>query len=161
MTNTTDPVAALRATLEARGLALPPAPVPKGNYSPWIRSGRYLILAGHTPLTGGEAVFTGTVGADLTPEQGQQAAQLCALNMLATVADACGPDLDRVRMLRLAGYVRCVDDFDRHPFVLEGASDMFRLAFGDRGTHARVAIGVNSLPKQVPVELEAQFEIGD
>ena len=141
------------------GLALPVPPPPSANYVPFRLSGRFLFVAGQTCIIDEVPVVTGTLGRDLTIEQGQRAAEVCALNTLAQVGLACGGDFDRVTMLKLTGFIRSTDDFDRQPKVLNGASDLFVLALGEPGRHARAALGTNALPRHSPVEIETVWDL--
>ena len=111
-------------------------------------------------MRGGKAEFVGKLGAGISIPDGQQAARLCALNVLAHLKVAAGGDLDRVkRVLRLGGFVNCTPEFTDMPQVVNGASDLMVQVFGDAGKHARAAVGVASLPLGVAVEVEAMFEI--
>jgi enamine deaminase RidA (YjgF/YER057c/UK114 family) len=108
----------------------------------------------------GKAEYVGKLGAGISVADGQRAAKLCALNIIAHLKSACGGDLDRVkRVLRLGGFVNCMPDFTDMPQVVNGASDLMVQVFGDAGKHARAAVGVASLPLGVAVEVEAMFEI--
>ncbi|HYM31536.1 MAG TPA: RidA family protein [Candidatus Cybelea sp.] len=150
----------IEARLKEKGIELPQAPAPAANYVPFTRSGNLVFIAGQIPFWNGEVKWIGRLGADLSVEQGQQAARLCALNVIAQVKAACGGDLDRVvRCLRLGGFVNSADDFTQQPLVVNGASDLVVDVFGDAGRHARAAVGVNTLPRGVAVEVEAVFEI--
>ena len=142
------------------GVTLPAAPAPAANYVPAVRSGNLLFIAGQVPLQDGKAQFIGRLGAGLDIEQGQQAARLCAINVLAQVAKALDGDLDRVvRCVRVGGFVNAVPEFTDHPVVINGASDFFVSVFGEAGKHARTAVGAGSLPRGVAVEVEAVFEV--
>lgn len=145
--------------LAERGLQLPVPPTPAGSYVTYTRTGNLIFVAGQTCLVNNETVYAGVVGEDITLEQAQHAAQICALNSLAIAGDAVGGDLSSLRALRLTGYVRATADFDRQTSVIDGASDLLTLALGDRGRHARAAIGVHSLPRRAPVEIETLFEV--
>ena len=124
-----------------------------------VRSGNLLFLSGHGPLREGRALYQGTVGRDLTIEQGREAARLTGLNVLASVRDALG-SLDRVRrVVKVLGMVRCPDDFVDHPEVINGFSDLMVEVFGDAGRHARSAVGIGSLPLGIAVEIEMILEI--
>lgn len=127
-----------------------------GNYVQVVRSGNQLFLAGHLPQpAGGGALVTGKVGKDLTVEQGYEAAKLVALNLIATLKRELG-DLDKVeRIVKLVGFVNCTDGFAQQPQVVNGASDTLAEVFGDKGKHARSAVGTNALPLNVAVEIEA------
>jgi enamine deaminase RidA (YjgF/YER057c/UK114 family) len=148
------------ARLKELNLALPDAPAPVANYVPAVRAGNVLYISGQIPLEGGKPQFIGKLGRELSVEQGQQAARLCALNVLAQARTALGGDLDRVvRCVRLGGFVNCMPEFTDQPQVVNGASDLFVAVLGDAGRHARAAVGVASLPRGVAVEVEAVFEV--
>jgi enamine deaminase RidA (YjgF/YER057c/UK114 family) len=148
------------ARLRALGLALPTPPRPIANYVTAARSGNLLFLSGHGPFREGRVVHQGTVGRDLTVEQGREAARLTGLNLLASARDALG-SLDRVRrVVKVLGMVRCPDDFVDHPQVINGFSDLMVEVFGDAGRHARSAVGIGSLPLGIAVEIEMILEVG-
>lgn len=138
------------------GIELPPPfRAPSGmNFLAWTQHDNLIYLSGHGPTRGTEILMRGRVGADLTLEQGYQAARLTGLSLLATLKDAIG-DLDRVtRIVKVLGMVACVEDFGQPPQVINGASDLFVQIFGERGKHARSAVGMQSLPLGTPVEIE-------
>lgn len=146
--------------LKDLGIELPQPAAPAANYIPYTVSGRQIFVAGQVPVQDGKLVFQGKVGADYDVEQGKAAARLCAINILAQVKAAAG-DLERVRCLKLGGFVNCPADFHRQPEVMNGASDLLVAVLGERGRHARTAVGTNVLPFDVPVEVDAVFEIVD
>jgi enamine deaminase RidA (YjgF/YER057c/UK114 family) len=149
-----------QARFDALGLVLPTAPKPIGAYKPFLAVGPHAYLSGHLPtLPGGEFV-KGRVGADLDADAGRAAARQAALTMLATLIANVGT-LDRVsRVIKLLGMVAATPDFDRHPHVLNGASELFATIWGpDAGVGVRSAVGVASLPAGVAVEIEAMFEL--
>ncbi|EMN5127591.1 RidA family protein [Burkholderia contaminans] len=153
-----------KTTIDARlaelGLELPPASVPRGSYLPVVRSGNYLQIAGQGPRLNGELLYAGRVGADLSVDDGQRAAQLCALNILSHIGCMLDGDFSRVvRIVRVAGVVRCDADFTEHATVLNGASDLFFAVLGEAGRHARIATGANALPSGMAVEVEATVEV--
>lgn len=153
-----------KTTIDARlaelGLELPPASVPRGSYLPAVRSGNYLQIAGQGPRLNGELLYAGRVGADLSVDDGQRAAQLCALNVLSHIGRMLDGDFSRVvRIVRVAGVVRCDADFTEHSTVLNGASDLFFAVLGEAGRHARIATGTNALPSGMAVEVEATVEV--
>lgn len=127
-----------------------------------VRSGNLLFTAGHLPQpAGGGPLVTGKVGKDLTVEQGYEAAKLVALNLIATLKQQLG-DLDKVeRVVKLVGFVNCTDGFTQQPQVVNGASDLLAEVFGEKGKHARSAVGTNALPLNVAVEIEAIVQIRD
>ena len=143
-------------------LPLPAAPV--ANYVPFTTfatgSGNLVFISGQLCQWNGELRYVGKLGAGVAIADGQAAARLCALNILAQLRVACGGDLDRVRRcLRLGGFVNCAPEFTDMPQIVNGASDLMVELFGDIGRHARAAVGVSSLPGGVAVEVEAIFEI--
>jgi len=142
------------------GLSFPEPTIPVANYVPYVISGRNVYISGQIPFQLGEIKFVGKLGRDFSVEQGQEAARICGLNILALIRHACGGNLERVvRCVRLGGFVNGTDDFIDQPQVVNGASDLMVAVFGDRGRHARAAVGTNSLPRGVAVEVEAVFEI--
>ncbi len=148
------------ARLAELGIMLPASPAPAANYVPWARTGNLLFIAGQVPVKDGKDVYSGKLGAGVSVEQGQQAARLCAINILAQVKSALDGDLDRVvRCVRLTGFVNCAPDFGDQPKVVNGASDLMVEVFGDAGRHARAAVGNASLPRGVAVEVDAIFEV--
>lgn len=141
------------------GLSLPTPAAPAANYVPYVISGNLLVIAGQLPLGPEGIVVHGKVGETVTTEQATEAARLCALNLIAQMKAAVG-DLERVvRVVRLGGFVNCVDTYADQPKVVNGASDLMVEVFGDKGKHARTAVGTNSLPFNVPVEVDAMVEI--
>jgi enamine deaminase RidA (YjgF/YER057c/UK114 family) len=146
--------------LAARGLELPDAPAPAANYVPYAISGKLLFVAGQLPFVAGQVAVAGRLGEDVSLEQGQEAARVCALNLLAQAKAACGGNLNRLaRCLKLGGFVSCAPAFTEHPAVLNGASDLMVEALGEAGQHARFAVGCASLPRGAAVEVEAIFEL--
>jgi enamine deaminase RidA (YjgF/YER057c/UK114 family) len=151
---------AIERRLAARGLELPAAPAPAANYVPFTISGKLLLVAGQLPLVKGEVAVSGRLGDGVSLAQGQEAARICALNLLAQARAACGGDLARLaRCLKLGGFVSCTPDFTDHPAVINGASDLMVEAMGEAGRHARFAVGCASLPRAAAVEVEAIFEL--
>ena len=148
------------ARLSQLGIELPQAAAPVANYVPAVRSGDLLFIAGQICQWNGERRYIGKLGRDISLQQGQEAARLCALNILAQVKAALGGDLDRIlRCVRLGAFVHCADDFTQQPQVANGASDVMVEVLGDAGRHARAAVGVNALPGGVAVEVDAVFEV--
>ncbi|CAM9999587.1 unnamed protein product [Ectocarpus sp. 4 AP-2014] len=150
----------VEAHLESKGIKLPKAIVPpQGSYVVAYQTGKTLYISGHIPMTPEGVLLTGTVGDNITEEEGVAAAHLVALNMLATLKYQLG-DLDRVaRIVKLNGYVQCIDGYTGQPAILNGASDLLAEAFGEKGIHARSAVGMSSMPLDIPVELEAIVEV--
>ena len=142
------------------GIVLPSPGAPGGNYVPFVVAGDLVFMAGQVARSEGRIAYAGKVGRDLGVEQGQAAARLCALNLLAQLRVACNGDLDRVtRCVRLGGFVNCAPDFKDQPKVVNGASDLMIEVFGERGKHARTAVGVAALPSDSAVEVEAVFQL--
>jgi len=140
------------------GITLPPPGAPGGNYVPFVVVGELAFMAGQVAREAGKMKYTGKVGRDVSVEEGAAAARLCAVNLLAQLKAACGGDLDRVeRCVRLGGFVNSPPDFFEHPKVVNGASDLMVEVFGERGQHARTAVGVSALPMDSAVEVEAVF----
>lgn len=140
--------------LKELGLTLPPAPAPVGSYVPFVRTGDLVFTSGQLPMRDGKLVATGKIGADLTIEQGAEAARVAVLNALAQVAAAAGGLANVVRIVRLAVFVNSADEFTDQPKVANGASELLVQVLGDAGRHARSALGVNELPLDAAVELE-------
>ena len=137
------------------GLSLPPPPKPIGNYVPFRLAGNLLFLSGVGPRHADETMITGNVGADLTVEQGYEAAKLCGINLLVNMIAAVGT-LERVdTVLKVLGMVNAVPEFGRHPEVINGCTDLFVQVLGDGGRPARSAVGMGSLPLNIAVEVEA------
>jgi enamine deaminase RidA (YjgF/YER057c/UK114 family) len=144
--------------LQTLGITLPAAAAPAANYVPFVMTGNLLVISGQLPMEAGKLAVTGRLGGGVSLEQGQQAARLCAINIIAQ-AKAALSDLDRVtRIIRLGGFVACTDDFTDQPQVINGASNLMVEVFGDAGRHARAAVGVNVLPLGAAVEVDAIIE---
>ncbi|MFD3483667.1 RidA family protein [Streptomyces sp. NPDC058665] len=147
------------AALAELGLTVPQVVPPLAAYQPAVRTGAYVYTAGQLPMVDGELPLTGKVGAEVTPEEAKDLARVCALNALAAVKSVIG-DLDRVeRVVKVVGFVASAPDFTGQPAVLNGASELFGKVFGDKGVHARSAVGVAVLPLDAPVEIEIQVEV--
>lgn len=145
--------------LDELGLTLPDAPAPAANYVPFVQSGDLVFISGQISQND-DGLIVGQLGADMSVEDGQAAAQRCALALIAQLKVACGGDLDRlVRVVKLTGFVNSTGDFKDHPKVINGASDLIGDVFGDAGAHARAAVGSSSLPLGVAVEVEGIFQI--
>lgn len=142
------------------GLQLPPAPKPLGVYRPVVVVDHIAYLSGHVPLRPDGTIVTGRVGADLDQRAGYEAARLAGLAMLATLRNALG-SLDAVqRVVKVFGMVNCVSGFDQQPAVINGCSELFVEVFGEEyGVAARSAMGAGSLPGNIPVEIEAIFQL--
>ena len=148
------------ARLKELKIELPNASTPAANYVPYVRTGNLLVMAGQVCQWNGERRFIGKLGREFSIEQGQEAARLCALNLLAQAKAALAGDLDRiVRCVRLGGFVNSTADFLDQPRVVNGASDLMVELLGDAGRHARTTIGTNVLPFDLAVEVDAIFEV--
>ena len=148
------------ARLKELGITLPVPPAPVASYVPYVISGKQVFISGQITLADGAVKYVGTIGKDLTLEEGQAAARLCGINLLAQIKAATGGDLDKVkRCVKLSVFVNAVPGFGQHPEVANGASDLMVAVFGDAGRHARAAVGAGSLPRNVAVEIEAVFEL--
>ena len=150
----------IAARLTELGIELPKVAAPAGAYVPYTLSGKILFVSGQIPMRDGSLTHKGKVGTDVSVEEGHACARVCALNILAQVAAACGGDLDKVaRCLKLGGFVNSTATFTDQPEVVNGCSDLMVEVFGERGRHARAAVSAPSLPRGVAVEIEAIFEI--
>ncbi len=148
------------ARLKELGITLPASVPPAANYVPWVRTGNLVFVAGQIPVQDGRDLNSGKLGAGVSVEQGQAAARLCAINILAQVKGALEGDLDRVRRcVRLTGFVNSAPDFGDQPKVVNAASDLMVEVFGEAGRHARAAVGCAALPRNVSVEVDAIFEV--
>jgi enamine deaminase RidA (YjgF/YER057c/UK114 family) len=146
--------------LESMGLMLPKASPPLGAYVPYVQTGSLLMISGQGPISASGVAITGRLGEALEIEDGNRAAQICALNIIAWLNAALDGDFSRVkRIVRLNGFVNSTPGFTHHPAVINGASDLMFELFGDRGVHSRVAVGVAALPMGWAVEIDAMVEI--
>lgn len=147
--------------LKRLGVELPETPSSPPSFVNCVRRGNRLYVSGHLPVDRDGNMIKGKVGKDVTTEQAAEAAKLCAINMISTIK-AHVDNLDGIRVTKLFGLVNCVDGYTDHPTVINGCSDFFNEVFGKvKGAHARSAIGTNSLPFNVPVEIEAIFDFDD
>lgn len=152
-------MSAIEARLAELGLALPAAPAPVANYVPHAITGELLFVSGQISKAADGTVLAGRLGERLSVADGQQAARLCALNILAQAKAALG-SLERIgQVLRLNGFVHATADFNDHPLVINGASDLMVAVLGDKGRHTRVAVGVAGLPGGCAVEIDAIIRI--
>ena len=144
----------------ALGFSLPPAPVAMGVYKPCLQDGKYLYVSGHGPVQDDSTLIIGRVGRDLDADQAKLAARQTGLAILATVRGYLG-SLDKVRrVIKTLGMVGCTPDFERHPYVINGCSELFAQIWGtENGIGARSAVGMGSLPNNIPVEIEVIFEL--
>jgi enamine deaminase RidA (YjgF/YER057c/UK114 family) len=143
------------------GIEVPTPVAPVANYVPFVVTGNLVSISGQIPMKDGKLAFEGKVGDNVSVDEARDAARLCALNLISQMKAACGGDLDKVvRVVKLGGFVNCVDGFGGQPQVINAASDLMVDVFGDKGKHSRSAVGTNALPLNVPVEIDALVEIG-
>jgi enamine deaminase RidA (YjgF/YER057c/UK114 family) len=148
-----------KARLSELGLALPEVVAPLASYVPAVRTGDLVYTAGQLPMQAGKLMGTGKLGAEVTPDEGKVLARVCALNALAAVDSLVGID-SVTRVVKVVGFVASAPGFNGQPSVINGASDLLAEVFGDRGAHARSAVGVSELPLDAPVEVELIVEVG-
>ncbi len=145
--------------LKEMGIELPPAVKPVGNYVPAVRTGNLVFLSGHGPFKEDGTMVSGKAGREMTLDEGYEAARRVAIGLLGTLKAEIG-DLDKVKkVIKVLGMVNCTCDFVDQPKVINGASDLLVQAFGDKGKHARSAVGVNVLPFDITVEIEMIVEV--
>lgn len=145
---------------ETTGLVLPPAPAPLGVYKPFLIDGRYLYVSGHGPLQTDGSLIIGRIGEDLDMEQGKSAARQVGLTILSTIKKNLGSLNQVKRVIKVLGMVNCVPGFEKHPYIINGCSELFKAVWGeDNGVGVRSAVGMGSLPDNIPVEIEAIFEL--
>ena len=143
------------------GLSVPEVVPPVAAYVPAVRDGNLVFTSGQLPMVDGSMAATGKVGGDVTPEVAKEMAQACALNAIAAIKALIG-DLDKVaRVVKVVGFVASEPSFTGQPVVVNGASELLAKAFGDKGVHARSAVGVVALPLDAPVEVEVIVSIAD
>ena len=142
------------------GLNLPPAPKPLGVYKPCLIDGKYLYVSGHGTVKDDGTLIIGRIGDALTAEEGKLAARQVGLAILATIKENLG-SFDKIkRVIKVLGMVNCTPDFEKHPFIINGCSELFAKVWGeDNGIGVRSAVGMGSLPDNIPVEVEALFEL--
>lgn len=146
--------------LKELGVSLPPAPLPLGVYKPYLIDGKYLYLSGHGPVQNDKSLIIGRIGSDIDMEAGKLAAKQVGLTMLSTIKTHVG-DLTKIkRVIKILGMVNCTPDFERHPYIINGCSELFAQIWGEEnGIGVRSAVGFGSLPDNIPVEIEAVFEL--
>ncbi|WP_194774988.1 RidA family protein [Pararhodonellum marinum] len=146
--------------LEALGITLPPPPAPMGVYKPSLIDDKYLYLSGHGTVKTDGTLIIGRIGEDISLEEGKLAARQVGLAMLSTIKTKLG-SLNKVkRVIKVLGMVNCTTDFEKHPYVINGCSELFSEIWGEEnGVGVRSAVGFGSLPDNIPVEIEALFEI--
>jgi len=144
----------------ALGLTLPPAPKPIGVYKPFLIDGKHVYVSGHGTVQNDGTLIIGRIGEQLTPEEGKLAAQQVGLAILATLKANLGTFNAIKRVIKVLGMVNSTPDFEKHPFIINGCSELFAKVWGtDNGIGVRSAVGMGSLPDNIPVEVEAMFEL--
>jgi enamine deaminase RidA (YjgF/YER057c/UK114 family) len=150
----------IETKLAELGITLPSPVAPMANYVPFVTTGRLVVISGQIPVRDGKVAYAGKISQGMSINDGQDAARLCFINLLAQLKTACGGNLDRVRrVVRLGGFIAAPADFTAHAQVMNGASDLALAVFGEAGRHARSTVGVPSLPGDALVEVEGLFEI--
>ncbi|MEM5495184.1 RidA family protein [Hoeflea sp. AS16] len=151
----------IESRLAASNIVLPEAAAPAANYLPYVITGNLLFISGQLPMENGAIAVKGLLGRDVDVAAGQRAAELCAINILAQTKAALGGDLERiVRLVKLSGYVASEPNFTDQHLVINGASNLIANLLGERGKHARAAVGMACLPLNAAVEIDAVIEIG-
>jgi enamine deaminase RidA (YjgF/YER057c/UK114 family) len=142
------------------GLNLPPAPTPLGVYKPCLIDGKYLYVSGHGTVQDDKSLIIGRIGEDMDMDEGKLAARQVGLAILSTIKTNLG-SLNKVkRVIKVLGMVNCTPDFEKHPYVINGCSELFAQVWGtENGIGVRSAVGFGSLPDNIPVEIEALFEL--
>jgi enamine deaminase RidA (YjgF/YER057c/UK114 family) len=144
----------------ALGLELPPAPKPLGVYKPAMVVGNFIYLSGHGPVKTDASLMKGRIGSEIDQEEGKMVAQQVGLTMLSTLKEHLGSLNQVKRVIKVLGMVNCTDDFQRQPYIINGASELFAKVWGEEnGIGVRSAVGVNTLPDNISVEIEAIFEL--
>lgn len=143
-------------------LSLPPAPMPKGVYTPMLRDGKYIYVSGHLSVNSDGTLIKGKIGQDIDIEEGKLAAMQAGLSILSTLVNSLG-SLNKIRrVIKVVGMANTTTDFEKHPYVINGCSELFASVFGmENGIGVRSAVGMGSLPENVPVEIEAIFELSE
>ena len=141
-------------------LIIPDIAIPIANYVPYRICKNMLYVSGQTPIKKGLFIYQGKVGKEISEEEGIKAAELCCINIIAALKNAINNDWEKLdKFIKLGGFVNCNDDFTKHPQIINGASDLLVKIFGEQGKHARFAVGSNSLPMNVSVEIDAIIKI--
>ena len=142
------------------GIIIPDMPAPLANYVPYKVSDNIVYVSGQGPAVNGDLIYKGKVNEDVSIEDGIKAAELCCINIIAALKKSINGDWNRLDgFLKLGGFVNCKDDFFDQPKIINGASDLLVKIFGDRGRHARFAVGSNALPMNISVEIDAIIKI--
>lgn len=148
------------SNLKALGLTIPEMSKPVANYVKYVQTGKLIYLSGHGPKNSKGEDISGTVGNGVTIDQGYEAARACGIQLLSTLKDATGGDLRKVkRIVKVFGMVNCITGFTDQPKVMNGFSDLMVAVFGEKGKHARSAVGMHALPNNIVVEIEMIVEV--
>ena len=146
--------------LKNLNIKLPDAPKPVGSYVAYKKVGKLVFVSGQVSFQGDGNLIKGKIGSDLTLEQGQNAAKVCAINIPSQIKSACDGDLNKVKnCIKITGFVNSIDSFTEQPKIINAASEIIAKVFGEKGVHSRAAVSVNSLPLGASVEIEAIFEV--
>lgn len=146
--------------LQQMGIKIPQISTPAANYVPFVKSGNQIFISGQLPALDGKMAFQGIVGKEISVEEATKAAEICAINIIAVLKNACDGDLEKVvKCVKLGIFVNAVAGFADQPKIGNGASNLMVEIFGEKGKHARAAVGAGTLPFNVPVEIDAIFEI--
>ena len=149
----------IEENLKNLNIILPPAPAPAANYVPYSKTGKLIFVSGQIPIVNGEMII-GKVGKDTEVNNAVIAARACGLAIISQLREATDSNLDSIsKIIKLGGFVNCIDSFTKQPEIINGASDLMVQVFGEKGKHSRFAVGSNSLPRGVVVEIEAIAEI--
>jgi enamine deaminase RidA (YjgF/YER057c/UK114 family) len=146
--------------LQQTGFILPPQPKPAGVYKPFLQSGNLVYVSGHGPVLEDGALIKGKVGFDINADAAKLAARQTGLTILSTLKAGLGSLNNIKRVIKVFGMVNCTLDFEQHPYVINGCSELFAQIWGNDGIGVRSAVGMGSLPGNIPVEIEAIFELG-
>jgi len=150
----------IEENLKSLNIKLPEAPKPVGSYAAYKKVGKLIFVSGQVSFRNDGVLIKGKVGSDLTLEQGQDAAKVCAINILSQIKSACDGDLEKVKnCIKITGFVNSIDSFIEQPKIINAASELLVNIFGEKGMHSRAAVSVNSLPLGASVEIEAIFEV--
>ena len=150
----------IKARLEELGIELPEPQPALANYVPWVITGNLVSISGQVAMADGNPRWVGKVGDKVSLEEAIEAARACAVQIIAQLNAACEGDLERVtRIVRLGGFVNCIEGYTNQPKIINGASDLMVEVFGDKGRHSRAAVGTSSLPLNAPVEIDCLAEI--
>ena len=149
----------IEENLKNLNIILPPAPAPAANYVPYSKTGKLIFVSGQIPIVNGEMII-GKVGKDTEVNDAVKAARACGLAIISQLREATDSNLDSIsKIIKLGGFVNCIDSFTKQPEIINGASDLMVQVFGEKGRHSRFAVGSSSLPRGVVVEIEAIAEI--